>query len=74
MSWLIVYFLCNDKGTLIDSIFLDNTKLSNISVDPFDSGLSDHIAQILTLGGYKNPTFKMYVYKENKANGWEFNS
>ena len=57
--------ICNDKGTLIDSIFLDNTKLNNISVHPFDSGLSDHIAQILTLGGYKSPNFKMYVYKEN---------
>jgi len=41
--------ICNNKGTLIDSIFLDNTKLANISVHSFDSGLSDHIAQILTL-------------------------
>jgi len=49
---LVVTFatrLCNDKGTLIDSIFLDNAKFQNLSVHPFDSGLSDHVAQILTL-------------------------
>ena len=41
--------ICNNKGTLIDSIFLDNAKFRTLSVYPFDSGLSDHVAQILTL-------------------------
>jgi len=40
--------ICNNKGTLIDSIFLDNAKFQNLSVHSFDSGLSDHVAQILT--------------------------
>jgi len=42
--------ICNNKGTLINSIFLDNTKFQNLSVHPFVSGRSDHVAQILTLG------------------------
>jgi hypothetical protein len=57
--------ICNNKGTLIDSIFLDNTKLNNISVHPFDSGLSDHIAQILTMGNIRIPPSK---YKKKKKN------
>jgi len=56
--------MCNNKRTLIDSIFLDNTKLTNISVHLFDSDLSDHIAQILTLGNM-SLAFEIYIYKEN---------
>jgi len=41
--------ICNNKGTLINSIHLDIAKFQNLSVHPFDSGLSDHAAQILTL-------------------------
>ena len=41
--------ICNNKGTLIDSIYLDIAKFYNLSVHPFDTGLSDHAAQILTL-------------------------
>jgi len=58
--------ICNDKVTLFDSIFLDNTKLSNISVDPFDSGLSDHIAQILTLGDIRVPPSKCTYTKKTR--------
>jgi exonuclease III len=47
--------ICNNKRTLIDSIFLDNAKYNNISVYPFENGLSDHVAQILTLGNIKVP-------------------
>ena len=39
--------ICNNKGTLIDSIFLDKGKFNNISVHPFENGLSDHVAQFL---------------------------
>jgi hypothetical protein len=52
---------CNNKGTLIDSIFLDNAKYNNISVHPFENGLSDHVAQILTLGNIKIP-YQKYTY------------
>jgi len=52
--------ICNNKGTLIDSIFLDNTKYY-ILVQPFENGLSDHVAQILTLGNIKTPSPK-YKY------------
>ena len=38
--------ICNNKGTLIDNIFLDKAKLNNITVNALDNGLSDHIAQI----------------------------
>jgi len=32
--------ICNNKkGTLMDSVFLDNAKFQNLSVHPFDSGL-----------------------------------
>jgi len=44
--------ICSNKGTLIDSIFLGIAKFQNLSVHPFDSGLSDHAAQILTLKIY----------------------
>jgi exonuclease III len=53
--------ICNDKRTLIDSIFLDNAKYNNISVYPFENGLSDHVAQILTLRNIKVPLQK-YTY------------
>ena len=39
----------NNKGKLINSIFLDNAKFQNLSVHSFDSSLSDQVAQILTL-------------------------
>ena len=51
--------ICNNKGTLINSIFLDNAEFQNLSVHSFDSGLSDHDAQILTL---KNITFPLKKY------------
>jgi len=51
--------ICNNKETLIESIFLDNAKFQNLSVHSFDSGLSDHVAQILTL---KNITVPLQKY------------
>jgi len=53
--------ICTNKGTLIDSIFLDNAKFQNLSVHPFDSGLSDHVAQILTLRNLTVPLQK-YIH------------
>ena len=53
--------ICNNKGTLIDSIFLDNAKFQNLSVHPFDSSLSDHVAQILTLRNITVPLQK-YIH------------
>lgn len=50
--------ICNNKGTLIDNIFLDKTKLNNVTVHALDNGLSDHIAQILTLVNMKVPISK----------------
>ena len=51
--------ICNNKGTLINSIFLDNAEFQNLSVHSFDSSLSDHVAQILTL---KNITVPLQKY------------
>jgi hypothetical protein len=53
--------VCNNKGTLIDSIFLDNAKYNNISVHPFEDGISDHVAQILILENIKVP-LQNYIY------------
>ena len=58
--------ISNDKGTLTDSIFLDTTKLNNISVHPFDIGLSDHTAQILTLGDVRIPPSKCAYTKKTR--------
>jgi hypothetical protein len=46
--------ICNNKGSLIDNIFLDKAKHNNVTVYAFDNGLSDHIAQILTLVNMKD--------------------
>jgi exonuclease III len=50
--------ICNNKGTLIDNIFLDKTKLNNLTVHALDNGLSDYTAQILTLVNLKVPISK----------------
>jgi hypothetical protein len=46
----VVYFptrISNNKGTLIDRIFLDSMKYSCISVYSLENGLSDHHAKLL---------------------------
>jgi hypothetical protein len=48
----------NNKGTLIDSIFLDNMKYNSISVYPLENGLSDHDAQILVVENVELPPQK----------------
>jgi hypothetical protein len=58
--------ICKNKRTLIDSIFLDNTKYNNISVYPYENGLSDHVAQILTLGNIKGPLQKYTHTKKTR--------
>ena len=50
--------ICNNKGTLIDIIVLDNAKFQNLSVHSFNSGLWDHVAQILTLNNITVPLQK----------------
>jgi hypothetical protein len=45
----------NNKGMLIDSIFLDNMKYNSMSVYPLEKGLSDHDAQILVAENMKLP-------------------
>ena len=62
--------MCNNKGTLIDNIFLDKTKPNNITVHALDNGLSDHIAQILTLVNMKVPISKQtYTRKARVMDG-----
>jgi hypothetical protein len=51
--------ISNNKGTLLDSIFIDSTKYDNVSVYDFVNGLSDHNAQIIILGNIKNPSRKV---------------
>ena len=50
--------ICSNKEQ-IDSKFLDNAKFQNPSIHSFDSGLSEHVAQILTL---KNITVPIQKY------------
>jgi hypothetical protein len=45
----------NDKGTLIDNIFLDFMRLNCYSVYPMKNGLLDHDAQILVLNKLQIP-------------------
>jgi hypothetical protein len=47
--------ISNNKGTLIDSIFIDKAKYNNISFYPIENGLSDHVAQILIVEKIKIP-------------------
>ena len=47
--------ISNNKGMLIDSIFLDSMKYGCISVYPLENGLSDHDEQILILENIKIP-------------------
>lgn len=58
--------ICNNKGTLIDSIFLDKGKFNNISVHPFENGLSDHVAQFLILGNIEVPLQKHKSTKKTR--------
>jgi hypothetical protein len=48
----------NNKGTLIDSIFLDNMKYNSTLVYALENGLSDHDAQILVVENMKLPLQK----------------
>jgi hypothetical protein len=45
--------ICNNKETIIDSLFIDRMKFKNILVFPFVNGLSDHDAQIVSLDNIK---------------------
>jgi hypothetical protein len=57
--------MSNNKGTLIDSVFIDEAEYNNTSVYPFENGLSDHVAQVLIVEKIKNPTPKLYLHGEN---------
>jgi hypothetical protein len=46
--------ICKNKGTIIDSFFIDRMKFKNILVSPFVNGLSDHDAQIISLDNIKS--------------------
>jgi len=59
--------ICNNKGTLIDNIFLDKAKLNNVTVNALDNGLSDHIAQILTLLNMKVPISKQTYTRKTRV-------
>lgn len=56
----------NNKGTLIDNIFLDNTKHNCISVYVMENVLSEHDAQILSLKEMQIPLLKI-TQKKNKT-------
>jgi hypothetical protein len=53
--------ISNNKGTLLDSVFIDSTKYDHVSVYSFVNGLSDHDAQIIILGNIKNPSRKVVL-------------
>jgi hypothetical protein len=57
--------ISNDKGMLIDNIFLDFTRLNRYSVYPMKNGLSDHDAQILILNKLQIPFRKITLRKKN---------
>jgi hypothetical protein len=47
--------ISNNKGTLIDNIFIDKAKYNNVSVYPFENGLSYHVAQIVIVEKIRIP-------------------
>ena len=59
--------ICNNKDALVDNIFLDKRKFNNISVIAIDNGLSDHIAQILTLVNMKVPISKQTYTRKTRV-------
>jgi hypothetical protein len=51
------------KGSAIDNIFIDNTRLQSCIVSPIVNGLSDHDAQYLILKKRCFPGIKVLVFQ-----------
>jgi hypothetical protein len=55
-----------NKGTLIDSLFIDHMKFKSISVHSFVNGLSDNDAQIIHLNNTETSTSKSFSKKKSR--------
>jgi len=72
----VVNFPTRPQGnsrTMIDNIFIDNSKISNYSVFPFLNGLSDHDAQLLIIKDINLQSQSHYVYITININNYSVN-
>jgi len=73
----IVNFLTRSQGnsnTTIDNIFIDNSKISNYTVSPFNNGLSDCDAQLLIIKDTNLQSQSHYVYITRNINNYSLNN
>ena len=56
--------ICKNKGTIIDSLFIDRMKFKNILVSPFVNGLLDHDTQIISLDNIKSLALHSFPKKK----------
>ena len=72
----IVTFPTRSQGissTMIDNIFIDNSKISNYTISPFFNGLSDHDAQLLTIKDINLQSQGHYIYITRSINNHSIN-
>ena len=72
----IVTFPTRSQGTsttMIDNIFLDNSKISNYTVLPFLNSLSNHDAQLLILKDLNLQLQDHYIYTTRDINNYSIN-
>jgi len=72
----IVNFSTRSQGissTLMDNIFIDNSKLSNYTVSSFFNGLSVHDAQLLIIKDINLQSQGYYVYITRNINNYSIN-
>jgi len=61
------------SSTMIDNIFIDNSKIPNYTVSPFFNGLSDHDAQLLIIKDVNFQSQGHYVYITRNINNYSMN-
>ena len=61
------------SNTMIDNIFIDNSKIPNYTVSPFFNGLSDHDAQQLIIEGINLQSQGHYVCITRNINNYSIN-
>ena len=69
----IVTFPTRSQGTsstVIDNIFIDNSKIPNYTVSPFLRGLSDHYAQLSIIKDINSQSQGQYVYITRNINNY----
>jgi len=72
----IVTFPTRSQGTcstMIDNIFIDNSKIPNYTVSPFFNGMSDHDTQLLIVKDINLQSQGHYVYVTRSMNKYSIN-